>query len=441
MSHKLWQLKYAVFLVLLLLCIAPSIVSAQEDDDDTCPTLVELAIQSASEACDNTGRNEACYGNVQIEAVAQSEVSDFSFEQVGDIVSLGDVQSLALNGLDTETAEWGVAILRVQANLPDTLPGQNVTFVLFGDVQIEDASADFDGEFGPMQAFYFSSGIGDSACNEAPNSGILVQTPEGVAEVNLNVNGVDVSLGSTAFLQATEAEADVDGELRVSLLEGGATVSANEASQTLEPGQWLTTLFDEDFTPVSEPSAPEPEEADTIISLPITLLEREIELPEVSNNGSGGSVGLDVVPLSGVWGISDVVFGAGEGCPAEMVQAFEMMSTMGMADVSGTFNIDWASMFGGEMVDSGEIISLAFGGFDETMLTTMMGDFEAAGTDVPEFAITSEDGVVYMNAVMDGVTLNYQFVVESETRVAMSTTIDTGLGCPFILSTIYEYQG
>ena len=441
MSHKLWQLKYSVFLVLLLLCIAPSIMSAQEDDDDTCPTLVELAIQSASEACDNTGRNEACYGNVQIEAVARAEVSDFSFEQIGDIASLGDIQSLALNGLDTETEEWGVAILQIQANLPDTLPGQNVTFVLFGDVQIEDASSDFDGEFGPMQAFYLRSGIGDAACNEAPNSGILVQTPEGVAEVNLNVNGVDVSLGSTAFLQATEADAYTDGELRVSLLEGDATVSANEASQTLEPGQWLTTLFDEDFTPVSEPNTPEPEEPDIIQSLPITLLERDIELPDIESAGSGGAVGLDIVPLSGVWGVSDVVFGAGEGCPAEMAQAFEMMSTMGMADLSATFNIDWVSMFGGEVVDSNEIISFAFGGFDETMLTAMMGDFEAAGADVPEFAITSEDGVIYMNAVMDGVTLSYQFVVESETRVVMSATIDTGLGCPIILSTVYEHQG
>ena len=30
-----------------------------------------------------------------------------------------------------------------------------------------------------MQAFYFRSGIGDAPCAEAPNSGILIQTPEG----------------------------------------------------------------------------------------------------------------------------------------------------------------------------------------------------------------------------------------------------------------------
>ena len=30
-------------------------------------------------------------------------------------------------------------MLRVQANLPDTAPGQNVTMLLFGDVQLENA--------------------------------------------------------------------------------------------------------------------------------------------------------------------------------------------------------------------------------------------------------------------------------------------------------------
>jgi hypothetical protein len=34
---------------------------------------------------------------------------------------------------------WGVALMRLQANIPETLPGQNVTFLLFGDVEIRNA--------------------------------------------------------------------------------------------------------------------------------------------------------------------------------------------------------------------------------------------------------------------------------------------------------------
>ena len=41
--------------------------------------------------------------------------------------------------------------------------------------------------YGPMQAFYFTSGIGDAQCNEAPDSGMLIQTPQGVGLVNFRI--------------------------------------------------------------------------------------------------------------------------------------------------------------------------------------------------------------------------------------------------------------
>src|SRR5690606_34316427 len=134
------------------------------------------ALNAADTACDSTGRNEVCYGNIQIEATARDEAPQFSFVSLGDMVSVLDVQSMTLSAYDEATEAWGVAIMRLQANIPDTLPGQNVTFILFGDVQITDASADADGDFRPMQAFYLQSGIGDSPCKDAPDSGILVQT-------------------------------------------------------------------------------------------------------------------------------------------------------------------------------------------------------------------------------------------------------------------------
>ena len=37
--------------------------------------------------------------------------------------------------------EWGVSLMQLQANLPDTLPGQNVTVLLFGDVTLQPALA------------------------------------------------------------------------------------------------------------------------------------------------------------------------------------------------------------------------------------------------------------------------------------------------------------
>jgi len=54
----------------------------------------------------------------------------------------------------------------------------------------------------PMQAFYFSSGANDPAFSQLPANGLLIQTPEGVGEVQLLINEINVQLGSTVFFQA-----------------------------------------------------------------------------------------------------------------------------------------------------------------------------------------------------------------------------------------------
>jgi len=64
----------------------------------------------------------------------------FSFDQPGQTVPITSIQKLELSSLDSASQTWGVALMRVQANLPDTAPGQNVTILLFGNVSIEDSS-------------------------------------------------------------------------------------------------------------------------------------------------------------------------------------------------------------------------------------------------------------------------------------------------------------
>ncbi|MBC7813548.1 MAG: SH3 domain-containing protein [Burkholderiales bacterium] len=120
----------------LLLFLFPSLALAQGD----CPVIVETALAAANTFCGGAGRNEACYGNVLLTAQPQPGVSDFQFEAPGDLESLTDIQTMQLSSQIAEEGVWGIALLRVQANLPDTLPGQNVTLLLFGDAQIEDAS-------------------------------------------------------------------------------------------------------------------------------------------------------------------------------------------------------------------------------------------------------------------------------------------------------------
>ena len=92
----------------------------------------------------------------------------------------------------------GRGLMRLQASLSEDEPRQNVTLLLFDDVEIGNAT-EAENElaeeplYNPMQAFYFQSGV-DAMCPAAPDSGMLIQTPEGVGEVTFLINEVDISL-------------------------------------------------------------------------------------------------------------------------------------------------------------------------------------------------------------------------------------------------------
>ncbi|NWF71120.1 MAG: hypothetical protein HXY40_18710 [Chloroflexi bacterium] len=333
--------------VLIVLLFGVSVLHGQDD----CPAIVSAALEAVDAACSVTQRNQACYGNSLVDASPRSGVTNFTFAASGDISPLTDIESLALSAMSLDDSIWGVAVMQLQANLPDTVPGQNVTMLLFGDVTISNqvapvielpmtasgsvnvrlrprtdqnnimasltrgqsviangrladgswirievegdargvgwVAAEFltaDGDtnslnvvepgepnFGPMQAFYFASGLGDAPCAEAPDSGILVQTPQGARTVNLRANGVDIALGSTAFLQAGQ------GFMFVTLLEGRATVSAGGVTQAVPAGAFTRIPLDTDGLAAGTPEFPRPYELDTLQALPIdTVLPQEI---------------------------------------------------------------------------------------------------------------------------------------------------------------------
>ena len=151
-------------------------------------------------------------------------------------------------------------------------------------LQAVDAGADFETlavvdpdstYFGPMQAFYFSSGMNDAACPEAPNSGILIQTPEGVAEVTLLINEVDIRLGSTVYFQA-----EPGNEMLVSVVEGHARVTANGVTHTAVAGTQISIPMDENMQASGEPSLPRPYDMSQLQGLPVAHMARTVEIAE-----------------------------------------------------------------------------------------------------------------------------------------------------------------
>ena len=264
------MLRHVRTLILGFIALSVTIAAAQE----SCSAIVEDALFAVEEFCGELGRNQACYGNIDLTAEAQPDAEEFAFEDLGDIVDVADILSLQLSQLNEESGIWGVAVLSLQADIPNTLPGQNVTFILFGDVEIENASTD---EQTPMQAFYLRTGVGEVACEEAPESGVLIQTPDGVDEVTFNVNGVDVSVGSTVLLE-TEMISDEQTDLLMSTVEGSLAAQFDDETYPAVEGTQIRVPLNNELLPTGRPDLPQAYDENRVTPLPIRPLPRQIAL-------------------------------------------------------------------------------------------------------------------------------------------------------------------
>jgi hypothetical protein len=103
---------------------------------ETCSELLEQALSAVDENCNELDRNNACYGFNLVEAAFAEEVADDYFAEPADVASILDLETIATTAMDEENETWGVAVMNIQANVPNTIPGQNVTFVLMGDTEI-----------------------------------------------------------------------------------------------------------------------------------------------------------------------------------------------------------------------------------------------------------------------------------------------------------------
>jgi hypothetical protein len=355
--------------LLLFIGLSTGIALAQ---DAACPDLVQTALDYIDAQCSGIERNQACYGNLQIEAVPQTGVTDFKFDTPGDIETIASIGSLNLSGMLTPD-EWGVTLMSVQANLPDSTPGQNVTMLLFGDVTIENkggaakpvlldvtanrnarvrsgpgtqnsqiaslpagdaAQADGRNEagdwlrvmladgtagwvsadlvdiagdkttlavvegveiagtiYGPMQAFYFTSGIGNPQCGEAPPDGILIQTPEGAGKIDLLINEVQIGVGSTVFFTAQPA-----GVMHVTVLDGLVSVTAAGTTLVVPAGARAVIPLDENGLPNGTPTLEgyQDNQVAALISVPGVL-------PEIITIAPGLTEAELTTPRAGQW--------------------------------------------------------------------------------------------------------------------------------------------
>jgi hypothetical protein len=210
----------------------------------SCQEIIEKAILLAEDVCSGLDSNQACYGN---QTVFADFVPDFTgrFEMVGDLVGVDKLTRIVASPLQYEEQLWGIAFLKLQANLPGTLPGQNVTFLVFGDTVLENNSQN-------MSTFYFTTGLTGISCERVDYDGLLVENPDGY-KIEFRSNGVDVILEGEAILQAQPA-----GEMSVAMLSGSSELSSNGQTVSLNAGSYSTIPMSENLEPGGPISEPKP---------------------------------------------------------------------------------------------------------------------------------------------------------------------------------------
>jgi hypothetical protein len=114
-----------VVVVAALLLLAFSQVAVAQNLD-TCPALVNNALTQVGVNCAGMARNTACYGFRDIiKGVVEGDVApNFTWTpdqpEPGARIELTQTQAIQTGPFDLLNREWGISVLELQANLPNT---------------------------------------------------------------------------------------------------------------------------------------------------------------------------------------------------------------------------------------------------------------------------------------------------------------------------------
>lgn len=235
--------------------------------DLSCDALVSQALLAVGPACDSTNRNEACYGNRLVDAEFKPDLEGV-FANAGDRALLLTLNHISTAPLDEVEQTWGVALVRAQTSLPDSLPGQNVTFLFYGGAALNNVTPQ-------MEGVILRTGFGNVTCTDAPDSAILMQSPGGT-QASMNINGASLILGSTIYVTAL-----ADNDLIIATIDGSAQISAFGITRTIVPGSQVRLPLGstDGLLVIGPPSELEPFDLEAIQRAPLTLLPDQVLIP------------------------------------------------------------------------------------------------------------------------------------------------------------------
>lgn len=169
--------RYSLFMLLGLLLALSPVVSALQDA--TCPDIVNRALNELGQNCDSLDRNNACYGYNRVNTTFTEPQADDFFSKTSDRSTLLLIDDIATAPLDETNDTWGMAVMKVQANVPNSLPGQAVTFVLMGDTQVRNDVAPADA-FIPVDPVAVTTiGNANIRSGASTNANVIGSVPDG----------------------------------------------------------------------------------------------------------------------------------------------------------------------------------------------------------------------------------------------------------------------
>lgn len=245
------MLKRRIAITLLLGMILVWHSGAVQAQQVKCEDVVKRALQQIKDKCANIPRNMICYANGGASIETISTATQTAFKSPGDMIALSNMKKINLSPYDEKTGTWGLVMMRVQANFPDAQPGQFVSMMLMGNVQLENT---VDNKNRGAQGFIFKSGTATLACKQLPPSGILLESPKGKQRARLTINGAELDIGSKVFLKILpKTDKKLKQQFEVKTLEGLVNLTAKGKTTAIKPNQVSEIDLSEDYEADSVP--------------------------------------------------------------------------------------------------------------------------------------------------------------------------------------------
>lgn len=186
-----------------------------------------------------------------------------SFSTIGNLV-VGDVaQANACNC----TRHWLRIVL--DDGTVGWIPARNVS-VIGDENTLPEVQRDTP-LYASMQAFQFHSDH-QMCTNNTIESGILIQVPSELEPVPLRINGVEITLNATAFVQS-----QADGSMTIAMLDGIGQIRVDEVTAWVPAGTRVLIPMSEQDTPNGVMQFA-PYKSEAVADLPVALLPEAVDV-------------------------------------------------------------------------------------------------------------------------------------------------------------------